>query len=625
MNPLVQQNCQSVPRAPPPPSFSKPVSGVTARRLLKLDAHVVQRGMAAYTNPTYIPKKSVSAPKQFTKVSSIEKRRETDKTPPSVRTKSTAIVSSRQAARQPSAKQVVRENGLLSARAAQHAQQAQADASQHSPAYILTTYRHELTSYEQTEILQYAKIYYHGGQVRKLYDQQGINSGYDDARGDYVGLLHDHVAYRYESLSLLGSGSFGKVYKAVDHATGATVALKIIRNRRRFHRQGLIEVKLLEALRDNDPRDDFCTVRIVGSFYFRSHLCIVFELLSMNLYELLLKSDLKGLSLSLVRKFALQVLSAFSYAKKLRIIHADFKPENVLLRAPDKSGIKVIDWGSGAYVNETIYTYIQSRFYRAPEVILGLPYGQEIDMWSVGCVLAELYMGYPIFPGENEVDQLGKIVELLGMPPRDMVAKSPRKNEFFVSTNGTILGMRLKTKHKPLTKQLSAVLSATPDFASFIAGFLQWDPNRRCTPDVALAHPWIQEGVHMLQAQASGGTVRSASTGAVSKVSGGGHVFVPFAPPPMTSNIGGRGGSVAAAKHVADRLPVKHIMDGANFRTGFTKQQKAENREKGRKSHIPALPEIGRSSHASMNNDKSWYLQLLPEGQSGREVLRRCV
>lgn len=401
---------------------------------------------------------------------------------------------------------------------------------------VLSSHKSDLTPFEQLEIKQFTKIYYWGQQANKQYNG-AINHGYDDSRGDYIGAINDHIMYRYELVSKLGSGSFGKVYKALDHKDQQFVALKIIKNRKRFQRQGLVEVKILELLRDNDPNGDQCCVKVFSSFYFRSHLCIVFELLSINLYELLTKKDLKGLSLSLVRKFSLQLLIAFAYARKLRIIHADVKPENILLRAPDKSSIKVIDWGSGAMVSETIYSYIQSRFYRAPEVILGLPYGQEIDIWSLGCVLCELYTGLPIFPGEDERDQLGKICELLGMPPNDMIFKSPRKNDFFINIGTGVTaagvsvgsnaifsgnlqqlssvneylqatgrgpggsgvpGIRLRTTHKVNSKTLSSILNAPDDFVSFVSLFLQWDPQRRCTPEVAMSHPWIQEGIRQI-------------------------------------------------------------------------------------------------------------------------------
>ena len=90
--------------------------------------------------------------------------------------------------------------------------------------------------------------------------------------------------------------------------------------------------------------------------------------------------------------------------QKRKIIHWDLKPENILLKAPNKSAIKVIDLGSACFTDERLYTYIQSRFYRAPEIILGIPYTTAIDMWSFGCIIVELYIGYPLFPGESETE-----------------------------------------------------------------------------------------------------------------------------------------------------------------------------------------------------------------------------
>jgi dual specificity tyrosine-phosphorylation-regulated kinase 2/3/4 len=113
------------------------------------------------------------------------------------------------------------------------------------------------------------------------------------------------------------------------------------------------------------------------------------------------------------------------------------KPENILLKRPDRSGIRVIDYGSSCYTNEKVFTYIQSRFYRAPEVILGLDYGLPIDMWSTGCILAELYTGHPLFPGENEPDQLACIMQLLGPPKKEYLDQCSRKKQFFGKTSIT--------------------------------------------------------------------------------------------------------------------------------------------------------------------------------------------
>jgi dual specificity tyrosine-phosphorylation-regulated kinase 2/3/4 len=107
--------------------------------------------------------------------------------------------------------------------------------------------------------------------------------------------------------------------------------------------------------------------------------------------------------------------------KKLEIIHCDLKPENILLKNKAKSAIKVIDFGTGCFETSTYYTYIQSRYYRAPEIILGIPYTCAIDMWSFGCILVELYNGYPMFAGENEYELLAMIMEFKGMPPIKMI------------------------------------------------------------------------------------------------------------------------------------------------------------------------------------------------------------
>ena len=140
-------------------------------------------------------------------------------------------------------------------------------------------------------------------------------------------------------------------------------------------------------------------IHMKSYFNFRNHLCIVFDLLSINLYDLLKSNSFSGISLGLIRRFAIQLLQCLKFTKKLSIIHCDLKPENILLSQANKSGIKVIDFGSACFSNEKIYTYIQSRFYRAPEIILGLEYSTAIDIWSFGCILAELFTGYPLFPG----------------------------------------------------------------------------------------------------------------------------------------------------------------------------------------------------------------------------------
>ena len=135
--------------------------------------------------------------------------------------------------------------------------------------------------------------------------------------------------------------------------------------------------------------------------------------------------------MSLIRRFAIQILQSLKFLRDEDVIHCDLKPENILLKSPDKSGIKIIDFGSSCFSNQRIYSYIQSRFYRAPEIVIGIPYTTAIDMWSFGCILIELYTGIPIFPGESETEQLALIMQVFGMPPVEVLENAERKDKFF--------------------------------------------------------------------------------------------------------------------------------------------------------------------------------------------------
>jgi dual specificity tyrosine-phosphorylation-regulated kinase 2/3/4 len=234
-------------------------------------------------------------------------------------------------------------------------------------------------------------------------------------------------------------------------------------------------------------------VNFTQSFYFRSHLCISTELLDMNLYEFIKFNGFKGFSLKLIRRFTKQLLSSLLLLKQHKVIHCDLKPENILLAHPMHSELKVIDFGSSCFENEKVYTYIQSRFYRSPEVILGMSYGMAIDMWSIGCILAELYTGYPIFPGENEQEQLACIMEVFGPPEKHLIEKSTRKKLFFDSLGKPRLTVSSTgRRRKPSSKTLQQVLKCDDEpFLDFLTKCLRWDPDRRLKPEEAVRHEYI--------------------------------------------------------------------------------------------------------------------------------------
>ncbi|KAJ7067731.1 hypothetical protein B0H15DRAFT_895756 [Mycena belliarum] len=365
-----------------------------------------------------------------------------------------------------------------------------------------------LSEFERKEILDFPSVYCIGARSKKkaaVLENSTNNYGYDDERGDYLVVNHDHLAYRYEIIDTLGKGSFGQVLHCRDHCSGESVAIKIIRNKKRFHHQALVEVKILDNLRKWDAEEKHHVIKMTEHFYFRNHLCIAMELLSINLYELIKANGFVGFTTALIRRFTSQMLLSLSLMRHHRIVHCDLKPENVLLRHPAKSAIKVIDFGSSCLEHEKIYTYIQSRFYRSPEVILGMNYHMAIDMWSLGCILAELYTGFPIFPGENEQEQLSCIMEVLGTPDKEFVNRSSRKKLFF-DPNGTpraVINSKGR-RRRPGTKTLAQVLRCNDEeFVDFIAKCLVWDPERRIKPQAALRHPFVTAGKRLKPTPAS--------------------------------------------------------------------------------------------------------------------------
>ena len=291
-----------------------------------------------------------------------------------------------------------------------------------------------------------------------------------------------------------------------DHKSKQYAALKIVRNDKRFLQQAKREVKILEQLLREDQANTGNIVHIKNSFIFRGHACLVFELMSINLYELIKKNKFVGFSPRLVRNFTHSICIALSLVKRNQIIHGDLKPENILLREPGKSALKVIDFGSSCYTDGKLHSYVQSRFYRAPEVILGCQYGPPVDMWSLGCILAELVLGYPLLPGHSEDDQLALIIELLGLPPHHILAVSTRSSRFISVSTGypryclpparsdPSITQRGNPASRDLAMVLSKCLRREQDVAmvDFIRRCLDWDPSTRLTPDQALRHSWIR-------------------------------------------------------------------------------------------------------------------------------------
>lgn len=338
---------------------------------------------------------------------------------------------------------------------------------------------------------------------------------------------------RYKVLSLLGRGSFGLVVRAeiVDESAPpqTEVAIKILRKGASFLSQGKREWQVLQYIRKHQASSDESqnfVVNALDCFFQDDHFCIVFELLSDTLYELLQRSwamatsggdagPRAGLSLRMVCKMTHQLLCALVTLRGLRIIHADLKPENVALTSPNRPRIKLLDFGSCCFSSEEAsnqFPYIQSRYYRAPEVLLGSGYGCEIDMWSLGCVVVELFLGKPLFIGENTIQQLYKIIDLIDAPPDSTIRRSAHWARFFKKSSthlGSstsvygIAGVERTCHYEPKRSSVRALISSKTEanqpqhleyFIDFVERILKWDPSSRMTPLDALNHNFILHG-----------------------------------------------------------------------------------------------------------------------------------
>ncbi|XP_066363045.1 serine/threonine-protein kinase ppk5-like isoform X2 [Miscanthus floridulus] len=243
------------------------------------------------------------------------------------------------------------------------------------------------------------------------------------------------IAGRYRVAEYLGSAAFSKVVRAHDLRTGVDVCLKIIKNDKDFFDQSLDEIKLLKFVNKYDPDDDHHILRLYDYFYYQEHLFIVTELLRANLYEFQKYNQESGdevyFSLPRIQAIARQCLEASVYLHHLNIVHCDLKPENILLKSYSRCEIKVIDLGSSCFLSDNLNLYVQSRSYRSPEVILGLPYDQKIDIWSLGCILAELYTGEVLFPNESIPIILARMIGTIGPIDMEMLASGQETQKYF--------------------------------------------------------------------------------------------------------------------------------------------------------------------------------------------------
>ncbi|XP_075582172.1 cyclin-dependent kinase 7 isoform X1 [Pelecanus crispus] len=227
-------------------------------------------------------------------------------------------------------------------------------------------------------------------------------------------------AKRYEKLDFLGEGQFATVYKAKDKNTNQIVAIKKIKLGHRseakdgINRTALREIKLLQEL--SHPN----IIGLLDAFGHKSNISLVFDFMETDL-EVIIKDTSIVLTQSHIKAYMLMTLQGLEYLHQHWILHRDLKPNNLLL---DENGVlKLADFGLAKSFGSPnrVYTHqVVTRWYRAPELLFGARmYGVGVDMWAVGCILAELLLRVPFLPGDSDLDQLTRIFETLGTPTEE--------------------------------------------------------------------------------------------------------------------------------------------------------------------------------------------------------------
>ena len=290
---------------------------------------------------------------------------------------------------------------------------------------------------------------------------------------------------KYDVIGVVGEGAYGIVYKCKNKETGKYVAIKKFKETEDELVQKTMkrELKMLQQLKHPN------IVEFQESFTHKGNLFLVFEYCEKNLLEVLEESP-DGLSPKLIKSFVYQMCKAIAYMHKNNMIHRDIKPENLLI--DENLNLKLCDFGFARKVRlnknnnnvDEMTDYVATRWYRSPELLLsGGIYGSDVDYWAVGCIMGELADGNPMFPGENETDQINCIIKILGNLPEELV------NMFY--KNPIYEGKKLINISKPETIERRYMEKLGPTAIDFMKGLLQLDPKKRLNSETVFKHRYF--------------------------------------------------------------------------------------------------------------------------------------
>ncbi|XP_060590752.1 uncharacterized protein LOC132745791 [Ruditapes philippinarum] len=295
---------------------------------------------------------------------------------------------------------------------------------------------------------------------------------------------------RYTVMETLDvEGQTAVLVRALDEFSNRTVVIKILHSR--FFHLGAQESQILSYLAQADPLNHSHTVRLLTTFAFDNHYCLVFEPMIPKPLSFVFNDIPDRKKLADIRRIGLRLLSSVGFLHQQNLIHADLKPDNILLKYEDDlDSVHIVDFGNAInYVHTEMSIYykdfdLQTPLYRAPEVIYGLPFGPEIDIWSLGCILVELVIGRPLFLSTTMKGIIEQIASILGPFPAKVFARGKFFRNYKKYTTD-----RDQTN---CTLKLMDILQCIDiQLADLISGMLTYNPKERLTVSQAARHPFF--------------------------------------------------------------------------------------------------------------------------------------
>ncbi|XP_029673927.1 dual specificity protein kinase CLK2 isoform X2 [Formica exsecta] len=333
----------------------------------------------------------------------------------------------------------------------------------------------------------------------------------DDEDGHLVYQSGDILANRYKVLATLGEGTFGKVVKVKDLQMDHVMALKIIKNVEKYREAAKLEINALEKIAVKDPEGQHLCVKMLDWFNYHGHMCIAFEMLGLSVFDFLRDNCYQPYPLEHVRHMGYQLCYAVKFLHDNKLTHTDLKPENILFvdsdydstynnkkrrdtRRVKRTDIRLIDFGSATFDHEHHSTIVSTRHYRAPEVILELGWSQPCDVWSIGCILFELYLGITLFQTHDNREHLAMMERILGTIPHRMARKT--KTKYFYHgkldwDDKSSAGRYVRDNCKPLHRYMLSDDEEHRQLFDLVQRMLEYEPSQRITLKDALTHQFF--------------------------------------------------------------------------------------------------------------------------------------